>query len=181
MTTDFFDPRPEAAPARLALTVDVMRNSAVWTIRRTCTAFTAGDERIFPTARQISLSRRDLARRRSASRASASGPRRSIPGPMRTSFRSSTGGLFSEMIHSGRPRLIEELVVSADDPALPYLQGQRSLLASTLYEAGDAANMVVVTRGAERISCRACPRTSLDEQSVRQGNPDRTLVSEVET
>src|SRR5262249_12664901 len=55
-------------------------------------------------------------------------------------------GLLSELAYAGRPRIIDDLVIPADDPAAAYLDGQRSLLAIPLFEDGEPLNMVVLTR-----------------------------------
>ena len=145
--TDFFDPRPEAQQARLTLTVDVMKElsraadaQAMYQVYRRRMAD------IFPTARQISLSRRDLP----------------APHVRVTRFSRWTeevnpwldvdrlpvlgGGLFSELVHAGRPQIIDDLKVPADDPAAAYLDEQRSLMAIPLFDAGEAVDMVVLTR-----------------------------------
>jgi len=145
--TDFFDLRPEAAQARLSLTVDVMKElSRADDPQDMYKVFAKRMRSIFPTARQISLSRRDL------------------PAPQLRVTRYSewtedlnpwvdvdrlprlNRGLFSDLLYTGRPRIIDELAVAADDPAYPYLEGQQSLLAIPLFEGGDPVNMVVLTR-----------------------------------
>ena len=52
----------------------------------------------------------------------------------------------SELVYAGRPRIIDDLTVSADDPAADYLDGQRSLMAIPLFDDGEPLNMVVLTR-----------------------------------
>jgi sigma-B regulation protein RsbU (phosphoserine phosphatase) len=56
------------------------------------------------------------------------------------------GGILSELIYADQPRLIDDLVLAADDPAHEYLAGQRSLIAVPLYDNGLALNMVVLTK-----------------------------------
>lgn len=59
------------------------------------------------------------------------------------------GGLFAELLYGDEPRIvddIDELGLDASDPALPYLDGQGSLMAIPLLDEGKALNMVVVTR-----------------------------------
>jgi sigma-B regulation protein RsbU (phosphoserine phosphatase) len=145
--TDFFDPSPEAAPARLSLTIDVMRElSRVNDPQDMYRVYSRRMREIFPTARQISLSRRDLAPPRVRVTRFSQWTQDVNPWKDADRLPLLDRGLFSELMHTGRPRVIDELNVAADDPALPYLEGQHSLLAIPLYEAGDAVNMVVVTR-----------------------------------
>jgi sigma-B regulation protein RsbU (phosphoserine phosphatase) len=54
------------------------------------------------------------------------------------------GGLLAELIYSDQPHFIDDLQVSANDPAIEYLAGFRSLLAIPMFEKGDALNMVIV-------------------------------------
>jgi phosphoserine phosphatase RsbU/P len=56
------------------------------------------------------------------------------------------GGLLAEMIYGQEPRIIHNLDVPAEDPATPYLSGQRSLMAIPLFDGGVAMNMVVFMR-----------------------------------
>lgn len=56
------------------------------------------------------------------------------------------GGLLSELIYSNRPHIIDQLELSPDDPAYPYLQGQRSMVAIPMLDEGESLNMVVAAR-----------------------------------
>ena len=53
------------------------------------------------------------------------------------------GGLLSELIYSNQPSFIEDLKVSPDDPAAPYLKGYSTLIAVPHYDGGESLNMVV--------------------------------------
>jgi sigma-B regulation protein RsbU (phosphoserine phosphatase) len=101
---------------------------------------------IFPTRRQISLSRRELPPPKVRVTRFSEWTDEINPWTDAARLPLLDRGLFSELIHIGRPRLIDDLVVPDDDPAAPYLAGQRSLLAIPLFDAGDAVNMVVLTR-----------------------------------
>jgi sigma-B regulation protein RsbU (phosphoserine phosphatase) len=57
-----------------------------------------------------------------------------------------SGGLFSELIYSDEPRIINDLHVPPDDPAYPYLAGLGSLQALPQYDQGVALNMVITAR-----------------------------------
>jgi HD-GYP domain-containing protein (c-di-GMP phosphodiesterase class II) len=52
------------------------------------------------------------------------------------------GGLLSELLYAGEPRLIDDLHVSETDPAAKYLAEMRSLAAVPQYRAGEATDMV---------------------------------------
>jgi sigma-B regulation protein RsbU (phosphoserine phosphatase) len=144
---DFFELNPEAAPARVELTLEVMRDlSRVSDPQAMYQVYSRRMREIFPTTRQISLSRRGLA-----------APQLRITrfnlwddpvNPWTDAERLPLldRGLFSELVHAGRPRVIDQLSVPPDDPAAPYLDGQRSLLAIPLFDNGEPVNMVVVTR-----------------------------------
>ena len=56
------------------------------------------------------------------------------------------GGLLGELIYDDEPRIIDHLQVAAGDPGAEYLDGQRSLIATPMYDRGEGLNMVVVTR-----------------------------------
>ena len=55
------------------------------------------------------------------------------------------GGLLGELLHGDEPRIIDDIepLLKPDDPALEYLQGQRSLMAIPHYDKGVGLNMVV--------------------------------------
>jgi sigma-B regulation protein RsbU (phosphoserine phosphatase) len=145
--TDFFDPRPEAQQARLSLTVDVMKElSRATDPQAMYRVYAKRMAEIFPTARQVSLSRRDL-RAPSVRVTRFSGWTEEInPWADVDRLPVLERGLFSELVYAGRPRIVNDLQVPADDPAAPYLAGQRSLMAIPLFDAGEAVNMVVLTR-----------------------------------
>ncbi len=55
------------------------------------------------------------------------------------------GGFLSELIHGGKPRLIDDLesFVSPDDPAYEYLAGFRSMMAIPHFDRGESLNMTI--------------------------------------
>ncbi len=57
------------------------------------------------------------------------------------------GGLLAELIYGDQPRIINDLQLTPGDPAAEYLDGQRSVLAIPLLDAGESLNMVVLTKG----------------------------------
>jgi len=56
------------------------------------------------------------------------------------------GGLFAELLYGDEPVVIQDLRVSPDDPAAPYLEGQRSAAFIPMYDGGIAVNGVVSSR-----------------------------------
>ena len=52
-----------------------------------------------------------------------------------------SGGILAELIYGNEPRIINDLVLAADDPAREYLAGMRSLQAIPLLENGESVNM----------------------------------------
>ena len=57
-----------------------------------------------------------------------------------------SGGILAELIYADQPRIINDLMFAADDPAAEYLAGQRSLQAIPLMEQGKSLNMSLHTR-----------------------------------
>lgn len=57
-----------------------------------------------------------------------------------------SGGILAELIYADEPRIINDLVVSSDDPAAEYLADQRSLQAVPLMDQGKSLNMSLHTR-----------------------------------
>ncbi|CAN5496908.1 hypothetical protein BH09PLA1_BH09PLA1_10500 [soil metagenome] len=55
-------------------------------------------------------------------------------------------GLLSDLIWNEQATVINDLVVDPDDPAKPYLEGMRSLIALPLFDRGAALNMTVQMR-----------------------------------
>lgn len=60
------------------------------------------------------------------------------------------GGLFARLLYSDEPAMIDDLQLEGDDPARPYLEGQRSLMAIPNFDRGVAMNMVIMTRSEPR-------------------------------
>jgi phosphoserine phosphatase RsbU/P len=57
-----------------------------------------------------------------------------------------SGGILAELIYGDEPRIINDLIVSPDDPAAEYLSEQRSLQAIPLMDQGKSLNMSLHTR-----------------------------------
>ncbi len=145
--TDFFDPRPAANAGRLALTVDVMRElSRARDPQAMYRVYAARMGEIFPTDRQISLSRRGLTAPAVRVTRFNLWAREVNPWAEPDRLPVLTGGLLADLAAAGQPAIINQLAVPPDDPAAPYLAGQGSLMAIPLYDGGESVNMVVVTR-----------------------------------
>lgn len=55
-------------------------------------------------------------------------------------------GLLPELVYTGRPIKIDDLDVDSDDPAAPYFEGMRSLIAVPLFDQGEPLNMTILMR-----------------------------------
>ncbi len=60
-----------------------------------------------------------------------------------------SGGVFSDLLYSNQPHIIDPIEVDEDDPAYPYLINQKSLRAIPLFDAGESLNMVIATKEIE--------------------------------
>jgi phosphoserine phosphatase RsbU/P len=145
--TDFFDPRPEALPGRLELTVDVMRElSRAADPQAMYGVYAQRMGEIFPTARQVSLSRRGLKAPRVRVTRFSQWAEPVNPWTDADRLPVLDRGVFSELAYAGVPRIIDDLKVPANDPAAEYLAGQNSLMAIPLFDDGEPLNMVILTR-----------------------------------
>jgi phosphoserine phosphatase RsbU/P len=145
--TDFFDPRPDALSARLELTVDVMRElSRAADPQDMYGVYARRMGEIFPTARQVSLSRRGLTAPRVRVTRYSQWTEPVNPWTDADRLPVLDRGVFRELVYAGQPRIIDDLKVAADDPAADYLAGQNSLMAIPLFDDGEPLNMVVLTR-----------------------------------
>ena len=144
---DFFDTEPRNWRARLAVSVEVMRELSRSTDPQDMYAvFTRRLAQLFPVSRHITVSRRGL--RDPEYRVARFSQWKEPANPWKESHRLPvhSGGLLAELLYSDQPRLIDGLTVDPDDPAAAYLGGQRSLLAIPHFENGVAQTMVILTR-----------------------------------
>ncbi|OWK34421.1 PP2C family protein-serine/threonine phosphatase [Fimbriiglobus ruber] len=147
VATDFFEITPRNWRARLAVSVDLMRELSRYTDPdEMYHVFARRMSQLYPTARQVSLSRRDLEAPRF--RVMRFNQWKDRVNPYKEPHRLPvySGGLLAELLYADAPRVIDDLHLEDDDPAIEFLDGQRSLLAIPLYEGGAALNMLVVTR-----------------------------------
>ena len=172
VTADFFEITPRNWRARLAVSVDVMRELSRYTnSEEMYHVFVRRMSQLYPTSRQISLSRRGL--HRPDVRVTRYNLWTNRVDPRRDAhlLPQLQGGLFAELLYADEPRVIDDLQLSTGDPAFEYLADQRSLLAIPLFENGEAINMVVITREETNAFPREqVPRTRLDVESLRSGH-----------
>ena len=147
MATDFFDPTSRNSRARLAVSVELMRELSRYADPdELYQVFSTRMNQLYPTTRQLTVSRRGLDRpkfrvhRFNLWKDSVNPHREPEKLPVYT------GGLIGDMIFEDQPRVIDDLVLSAGDPANEFFDGQRSLLAIPIFDAGKATTMVIVSR-----------------------------------
>jgi sigma-B regulation protein RsbU (phosphoserine phosphatase) len=101
---------------------------------------------ILPVDRALSISRRDLAAPDYRITRSTTWEENINPWTQKDRLPRLRGGLLGELLYGDEPRIIDDLaeVLQADDPALPYFEGMRSLLAVPNYDQGVALNMSVL-------------------------------------
>ena len=147
VTADFFEITPRNWRTRLAISVDVMRELSRYTDpEEMYHVFARRMSQLYPTSRQVSVSRRGLDR--PAFRVTRFNLWAEPVNPYKEPHRLPllAGGLLADLLYADEPRVIDDLVVSPDDPAARYLSGQRSLLAIPVFEDGVATTMIAVTR-----------------------------------
>jgi phosphoserine phosphatase RsbU/P len=151
LAPDFFDTRTRNWRARLAISSDLMRELSRYSDpREMYRVFTRRMSQLFPTSRQITLSRRGVDRPNV--RVTRFNLWKDMPDPFLNSDRFPTvaGGLFEALLYADEPRLIDDVRLDADDPAAEFLADQRSLLAIPIFEGGSASNVIVLTRDEPR-------------------------------
>ena len=144
---DFFETEPRHWRARLAVSVEVMRElSRATDPQEMYAVFARRVAQLFPVSRHLSISRRGL--RAPDYRVTRCSVWKHAINPWKDGGRLPVhhGGLLSELLYGDQPRIIDGLNLDPDDPATAYLAGQRSLLAIPHYENGVAQTMLVVTR-----------------------------------
>ncbi len=144
---DLFDPASGNWEQRLAAVVTTMLEMSRQTDPQAMVrAYLARIRDLIPGDRRISLSRQDI--EPSKYRITRYSLWKEEINPWREKHRLPVleGGLLGELIYGDKPRIIDDLQVARDDPGADYLAGQRSLIATPIYDQGAGLNMVVVTR-----------------------------------
>lgn len=145
--TDFFDPTARNSRARQTVAVELMRELSRYSDPGELSrVFARRMNQLYPTARQITLSRRGL--QLPHVRVTRYSGWADQPDPYREPDKLPVvrGGLFAEWIVDDQPRVIDRLVLDPADPAAEYLVGQKSVLAIPVFDAGQPTTAVVLTR-----------------------------------
>ncbi|MFO0825185.1 MAG: PP2C family protein-serine/threonine phosphatase [Gemmataceae bacterium] len=144
---DFFETEPRNWRARLAASVEVMRELSRYTDPQEMYAvFARRMSQLFPVSRQLTVSRRGL--QTPQFRVTRFNLWREPVNPWKDWQRLPIheGGLLAELVYADQPRLLEDVTLDADDPAVGYIGGQRSILAIPHFEQGIAQNVVILAR-----------------------------------
>lgn len=147
VAADFFDTEPRNWRARLAVSVEVMRELSRSTDPQEMYAvFARRMAQLFPISRHVTITRRGL--RNPEYRVARFSQWKEPLNPWKDAHRLPVhhGGLLAELLYADQPRVIDGLTLDPEDPANEYLAGQRSLLAIPHFESGAAQSMVVITR-----------------------------------
>jgi sigma-B regulation protein RsbU (phosphoserine phosphatase) len=132
---------------RLAHVVDTMREMSRHTDPQEMVRdFGARMRQLMPVDRFVALSRRDLDAPKYRITRSSHWKGDVNPWRERDKLPVLEGGLLGELLYGDEPRIIDDLVVSPDDPAAEYFAGQRSLMAVPHFDQGKAVNMTVTMR-----------------------------------
>jgi sigma-B regulation protein RsbU (phosphoserine phosphatase) len=144
---DFFETEPRNWRARLAASVEVMRELSRYSDPQEMYAvFARRMAQLFPVSRQLTVSRRGL--RFPHYRVTRFNLWTDPANPWKEAHRLPVheGGLLAGLVYGDQPRVIDDLALDADDPAGEYLAGQRSLLAIPHYDQGSSQNVVILAR-----------------------------------
>jgi sigma-B regulation protein RsbU (phosphoserine phosphatase) len=147
VASEFLDSEPRNWRARLAVSVEVLRElGRASDPQEMYAVFARRMAQLFPLTRHLTLSRRGL--RHPEYRVARFSQWENPVNPWKEAHRLPvhTGGLLAELLYADQPRIIDALALDPDDPAAEYLGGQRSLLAIPHYDGGGVQNTVVVTR-----------------------------------
>ncbi len=144
---DFFDVTPRNIRDRIAVSTDMMRELSRYADPdELYHVYARRMSQLYPTARQVSVSRRGL--ENPLFRVTRFNLWKDQVNPFRDAHRRPvlSGGVIADLLYGDEPRVIDDLIVTPDDPAWDLLEGQGSLLAIPLFDSGVAQNMIVVTR-----------------------------------
>ncbi len=147
MATDLFDSTSRNTRARLAVSVELMRELSRYADPdELYRVFSTRLNQLYPTSRQLTVSRRGLDRPQF--RVQRFNLWKDAVNPYRQPEKLPlyTGGLIGEMIFEDQPRVIDDLTLHNGDPAREFFEGQRSLLAIPIFDGGTATTMVIVSR-----------------------------------
>ncbi|CAN5331534.1 hypothetical protein BH11PLA2_BH11PLA2_01640 [soil metagenome] len=146
-TTEFFDTRTRNWRARQAISVALMRELSRFSDpHEMFIVFSRRMGQIFPTSRQLTLSRRGV--EPPDTRVTRFNLWDEVADPYANwgRFPVYRSELFAELLYADEPRVIDDLHLEPNDPATEFLMGQHSLLAIPIFEQGVAHHTVVLTR-----------------------------------
>jgi sigma-B regulation protein RsbU (phosphoserine phosphatase) len=144
---DFFETEPRNWRARLATSVEVMRELSRYSDPQQMYAvFARRMAQLFPVSRQLTISRRGLHFPQYRVTRFNLWPDPVNPWKEPNRLPVHDGGLLAGLVYNDQPRVIDDLALAADDPAQEYLAGQRSVLAIPHYDQGSAHNVVILAR-----------------------------------
>ncbi|MBX3444054.1 MAG: PP2C family protein-serine/threonine phosphatase [Planctomyces sp.] len=109
-------------------------------------AYGARVNKLSPTDRRLSLSRRDLESPAFLITRDSNQTEDINPWKEKHRLPRLSGGLLADLIYGGQPRIIDDLYVPDSDPAAEYLREYRSLAAIPMLAAGQSLNMVVLLK-----------------------------------
>jgi sigma-B regulation protein RsbU (phosphoserine phosphatase) len=174
--TDFFEATRRDWRARLAISVDVMRElSCLTDPEEMYRAFARRMGQLFPTSRQLTVSRRGL--EDPEFRVLRYNLWKDAADPYKEPHRLPTyaGGLFAELLYADMPQVIDRIELAPGDPAAEFLDGQHSLLSIPVYEDGAAVNTLIVTRE----EAHAFPREQVPDLVWMTNLFGRAMLSQV--
>lgn len=144
---DFFDTRTRNWRARLAISLDMMRELSRYSDpAQLYQAFARRMGQLFPTSRQILLSRRGVEPPLVRVTRFNLWAEPADPFSSTARFPEHRSDLFAQLLYADEPHVIDELTVDPSDPAADYLQDQQSLLAIPIFENGEVRTAIVLTR-----------------------------------
>jgi sigma-B regulation protein RsbU (phosphoserine phosphatase) len=132
---------------RLAAIMDTMREMSRQTDPEAMVrAYGARMSALMPSARRISLSRRELEAPFYRITRSTTWTEAVNPWKEKERLPLLASGLLGELIYADDARIIDDLQIAPDDPAADYFADMRSLMAIPMFDQGVALNMVVLMR-----------------------------------
>lgn len=132
---------------RLDNIVETMRELSLQTDpQQMVKSYAAKMQSLFPAVKRISLSRRGLSDGQFRVTRHSDWKEEVNPWKQQHKLPLFTGGILGELIYADKPCVLNDVQVSADDPAAQLLTGTRSLMALPLFDQGTSLNMVVATR-----------------------------------
>ncbi len=144
-----FEPGQGPWSARLASVVEMMREMSQQTDpQEMVRAYASRIRQLLPTERSVSLSRRDLDAPKFRVTRFTGWADAVNPWAERDRLPLLSGGLLGEIMYGDQPLILDDLTARLDptDPAFPYLDGMRSLMALPNYDRGVALNWTMLLR-----------------------------------